>query len=111
MVENRFQIIFLKEAREFILEIDYKAKSKIQLTLKKALLSNDVSCFKKIDQDIWEFRTKFKRMQYRLFAFWDKRDSLNTLVICTHGIIKRRSKIPRKEIDKARNTKREYFSH
>jgi len=110
MFKKRFQIIFLKEAREFILEIDDKAKSKIQLILKKALLSNDVSCFKKIDRDIWEFRARFSRRHYRLFAFWDKRDSSNTLVICTHGMIKRGSKIPRKEISKAKKIKIEYFS-
>ncbi|NQV01801.1 MAG: type II toxin-antitoxin system RelE/ParE family toxin [Bacteroidia bacterium] len=111
MFETKFRIVFLEEAREFILKIDDKAKSKIQFTLKKAQFANDISCFKKIDQYIWEFRILFNRMQYRLFAFWDKNDSLNTLVICTHGIIKKRSKIPKKEIEKAKVIRKEYFSY
>ena len=37
-------------------------------------------------------------MDYRLLAFWDKSDDKNTLVICTHGFIKKSQKTPRPEI-------------
>ncbi len=51
--------------------------------------------FKKLDDLIWEFRTKYKKTYYRLLSFWDKTDKTETLVIATHGIIKKTDKIPR----------------
>jgi len=50
-----------------------------------------------------------KRTKYRLFAFWDKTDNLNTLVISTHGIEKKTAKTPKKEIEKTERIMREYF--
>lgn len=44
---------------------------------------------------------------YRLFAFWDK--DKDTLVIATHGIIKKTQKTPNKEIAKAEAIRKEYF--
>jgi len=37
---------------------------------------------------------------YRLFAFWDKTEKDQTLVLATHGIIKKTDKTPEKEIEK-----------
>jgi hypothetical protein len=42
-------------------------------------------------------------------AFWDKSDSTNTLVISTHGFIKKQSKVPVNEITKAENQRVKYF--
>lgn len=56
--------------------------------------------FKKLEStDIWEFRTLYNKTAYRLFAFWDKDEE--TLVIATHGLIKKTQKTPTKEIAKA----------
>ena len=64
--------------------------------------------FKKLEgTDIWEFRTLFSGIQYRLFAFWDTEE--RTLVIATHGIIKKTQKTPRKEIQKAIEVRKRYF--
>ena len=65
---------------------------------------------KKIDDadDIWEFRTLYSGIAYRLFAFWDT--ERETLVITTHGIIKKTQKTPLKEIAKAIEIKRKYFN-
>ena len=38
-----------------------------------------------------------------------KSDDKNTLVICTHGFIKKSQKTPRPEINKALRIKDEYF--
>ncbi|WP_394345062.1 type II toxin-antitoxin system RelE/ParE family toxin [Gillisia hiemivivida] len=46
---------------------------------------------------MWEFRTLYSGIQYRLFAFWDKEDKTETLVFATHGIIKKTSKVDKKE--------------
>ena len=71
----------------------------------------DQKLFKKLANEIWEFRTKFKRKQYRLLAFWDKRDNKNTLVIATHGFVKKSQKISTNEIKKAENIKKLYFEN
>lgn len=65
--------------------------------------------FKKLEGcDIWEFRTLYNGLHYRLFAFWDTR--FNTLVIATHGIVKKTQKPPTKEIAKAERIRKEYFN-
>ncbi|TRZ52410.1 hypothetical protein D4S03_03500 [bacterium] len=35
---------------------------------------NDPKLFKKLHDEIWEFRVKYKTIQIRLLSFWDKRD-------------------------------------
>ena len=47
-------------------------------------------------------------LSYRLFAFWDTQT--DTLVIATHGIIKKTQKTPKKEIAKAERIRQEYFN-
>lgn len=67
-----------------------------------------LSCSKKISgSEIWEFRTKYDKMTYRLFAFWDKEGK--TLVVATHGMIKKTQKTPLGEIAKAERMRKEYF--
>ena len=65
--------------------------------------------FKKLEDSdgIWEFRTLYQKTAYRLFAFWDTEQE--TLVIATHGIVKKTQKTPSKEIAKAEEIKRKYF--
>ena len=75
----------------------------------QAKLENDTKLFKKLTDDIWEFRTLYKGTQYRLFAFWDKTDKTETLVLSTHGMIKKVSKVPKSEIEKALKIKAAYF--
>ena len=43
-------------------------------------------------------------------AFWDKGDKVNTLVIATHGFIKKTQKTPSKEITKAEEIRKDYFN-
>lgn len=106
---NKFEIIFLTEAREFLLELDEKSRDKIIFNIDKAKIKTDKELFKKLKDEIWEFRTLFKKTHYRLFAFWDKEDNQNTLVLATHGIIKKTGKTPKKEIDKAEQIRLKYF--
>lgn len=60
---------------------------------------------------MWEFRTKYAKLQIRLLAFWDKTDNKKTLVIATHGFIKKVDKIPEKEIDRAIRLRDKYFEN
>ena len=45
-----------------------------------------------------------------MLAFWDKTDNKNTLVVLTHGFIKKRSKVPDNEIKKAAQMRAKYFA-
>jgi hypothetical protein len=49
-----------------------KVREKIIYNITRARFSIDKEPFKKLTDDIWEFRTLFNKTHYRLFAFWDK---------------------------------------
>jgi len=55
------------------------------------------------------FELYYQGLQYRLLAFWDKTSPNNALVVSTHGFIKKRSKVPGKEIQKAKQLGTKYF--
>jgi len=109
-MKPKFEVIFLEQAIDFMSKLDTKAKKKIYYNLDKAKLENDPKLFKKLTDDIWEFRTLYQGIQYRLFAFWDKTDKTETLILSTHGMIKKVSKVPKAEIEKALKIKTEYFN-
>jgi phage-related protein len=108
-MKGRFKVQFLIEAAEFIDKLDEKARDKIIYNIQKARIVNDNELFKKLNGEIWEFRTLFNKTHYRLFAFWDKTDNADTVVISSHGIIKKTDKTPKNEIEKAENIRIQYF--
>ena len=108
-MNKKFSVEFLTEAVAFIDSLEKKEQEKIIYSIDKSQYSSDPKLFKKIDSEIWEFRTRYNKKQFRLLAFWDKRDNIKTLVIATSGFIKTTTKIPKKEIGKARNLMKDYF--
>ncbi|MDR1341834.1 MAG: type II toxin-antitoxin system RelE/ParE family toxin [Prevotellaceae bacterium] len=108
---DKFKIIFLKEAREFLLDLDEKSRHKIIFNMDKAKIKNDKELFKKLQGEIWEFRTMHNKTFYRIFAFWDKTEKEETFVLATHGIVKKTRKIPDKEIGKAEKIRLDYFKY
>jgi phage-related protein len=104
-----FETEFLEEVRIFLRTISPKATEKIIWNLDLAEQTNDPRLFKKLHDEIWEFRSKYQNLQYRLLAFWDKTNPTKTLVIATHGIIKKTDKMPAKEIAKAEEIRKKYF--
>jgi phage-related protein len=70
---------------------------------------NDPGLFKKLRDEIWEFRIRQGNNQIRLLAFWDKTDNETTLVIATHGFIKKTDKVPGNEIERAKSIRKKYF--
>lgn len=107
---NRFEIIFLEEAFEFLKTLEKKHYEKILYNIRKSQINKDPELFKKLTDDIWEFRTLYQGLQYRFLAFWDKTSTIETLVISTHGFIKKTSKVPENEIKKATNARTKYFA-
>ena len=108
-MEKRFEVVLLSEAYSFIKKQDFKTRKKIFQNLNRAKYSLDSTFFKKLNNDIWEFRTRFNGVQYRLLAFWDKSGKEETLVIATHGFKKKTDKVAIKEIRKAEKIKEQYF--
>ena len=106
-----FETKFMEEANEFIGKLDPKTIKKIFYNIDLAEQTNDPKLFKKLQSDIWELRTKFAGLQIRLLAFWDKSDNRETLVIATHGFIKKVDKVPVNEIDRAERLRDKYFQN
>ncbi|WP_095951098.1 type II toxin-antitoxin system RelE/ParE family toxin [Flavobacterium sp. ACN6] len=104
-----FETKFLEEARDFILQLDKKASAKVLYNIDSSEKSLDPKLFKKLKNDIWEFRVRYAGNQIRLLAFWDKLDSKQTLVFATHGFIKKVDKVPSNEIERANRIKVKYF--
>ena len=105
-----FETRFMEEADEFISKLDAKTIKKILYNIDLAENTNDPKLFKKLQHDIWEFRTKFSGLQIRLLAFWDKANNKETLVIATHGFIKKVDKVPANEITRAVHLREKYFN-
>jgi phage-related protein len=106
---QKFEIRLLKKAVKFLESLEVEAKSKLLINIEKAQISQDIKLFKKLQDDIWEFRARVGNNQYRMLAFWDKRNNQNVLVICTHGFIKKTSEVPKQEIETAIQIKRLYL--
>ncbi len=104
-----FQTRFLEEADVFIAELDAKTARKVFYNIDLAEQTNDPKLFKKLHDDIWEFRTKYSGLQIRLLAFWDKKDKKETLVIASLGFIKKTDKVPKNEIERAMKIRANYF--
>jgi phage-related protein len=104
-----FRTRFLEQANEFIAGLDAKAARKLFYNIDLAEQTNDPKLFKKLKDDIWEFRVRYGSNQIRLLAFWDKSDNKSTLVIATHGFIKKVDKVPENEIERAKYLRNKYF--
>lgn len=108
-MKPRFRVQFLEEAKQFLDGLEEKSREKIIYNIWKARNTNDQELFRKLKDGIWEFRTKYNKAYYRLFAFWDKTDKADTLIIATHGLIKKTAKTPTGEIEKAEELRKAYF--
>ncbi len=106
---SNFDVRFLEPAKEFIENLDSKTREKVLFNIWKSKEIIDPKLFKKLDRNIWEFRTIYKSRQIRLFAFWDRKNTKTLLVVTTHGIIKKTQKTPLKEIVKAEGLRKKYF--
>lgn len=110
MHSNHFDILFLEQAIDFLDRLDIKTRKKIYYRLDRAKLGLDSRLFKKLTDHIWEFRIRHNGLQYRLFAFWDRKNKSQSLVICTHGLLKKTGKVSRREIEKATSIRTMYFN-
>jgi len=108
---KHFNVQFLEPAFSYLENLDLKTRKKILQNINRSQYETNPTLFKKLDDQIWEFRTRFANKQHRILAFWDKTKENNTLVIATHGILKKESKIKKGEIDKAKKLREDYFNN
>lgn len=104
----RFNVVYLEEAINFITSLDEKVRAKIAYNIFVSQHENNAELFKKLNDCIWEFMTNYKGMAYRLFAFWDKES--RSMVVATHGLIKKSQKTPPKEIRRAEELMKMYYA-
>ena len=109
MAIHHIQVVLMEEASAFVRSLPLKVQEKITYNYKKIEQGViDKELFKKLENsNIWEFRTLYNGNCYRLFSFWDT--ETETLIIATHGIVKKTQKTPAKEIAKAEDIRRQYF--
>jgi phage-related protein len=92
---------------DFYNPLDKKLKEKVDYVL-QIIISVERICtkfFKHLDDGIYEIRIEYKSDIYRIFSFFDE----GRLIILLHGIKKKTQKTPRKEIDRAKELRREYY--
>ena len=97
MRQNLPKVVYLEEAAEFIESLPVSAGDKLHSIIYRIECGErNAELFKKLEgTEIWEFRSLYNGIAYRLFAFWDTEEQ--ALVIATHGIIrKRRKPLPRR---------------
>ena len=102
-----FKVIFLEDAKIFLDSLGDKPRDKIVYNIWKSKNIKDNELLKKLEDDIWEFRTLYNKLAYRLFAFWDETEK--SMIVATHGIVKKTDKTPKKVIEKAKQLRIEYL--
>lgn len=92
-------------------QIEAPVRKKLFISMRKTKARIFGDWFKKMTdtKDLFEFRVESKGKFYRLFSFWDSRDGKQTLIVCTHGLIKKTNRTPKSEIEKAEEIKDMYF--
>lgn len=106
----KFRVKYHRQAQEYLNRLDAKTRMKIIKNVDMASFTLNPELLKKLTGDVWEFRTLYNGKHYRMLAFWDKRNNTDTLVIATHGFIKKVSGVPKKEIERAERIMNEYFN-
>lgn len=107
-MNKNFEVLLSEESKEFIKSLDIKLQKKVTYNIQKSREVNDTKILKKLTDEIWEFRTRFDKLQIRLLAFWDP--NLKSLIICTHGFVKKTQKTPKSEIKKALAFRKKYLN-
>ena len=75
-MRQKFEVILLGEVWDLLDTIDEKSKDKILYNIDKAKYVNDPELFKKLDELIWEFRTKSRRHIIDCYHFGTNRIKL-----------------------------------
>lgn len=109
MEKNRISVMLLDEASAFLRSLPEKPRKKILYNIQRVERGEvDEELFEKLNDRIWEFRTIFNKVKYRLLSFWDP--TQRAMIIATHGFEKSTQKTPPREIARAEKIRKEYLS-
>ena len=92
---------------EFYNPLNQKVKEKVDYVLQIVISVHRISTkfFKHLEDGIYEIRIEFGGNIYRIFCFFDDAK----LVILLHAFQKKSQKTPGKEIERAKNLRRNYY--
>ena len=108
-LKAKFDVTYLEEAISYLKSLPEKVQDKIVFNISKSRYFLDKELFKKLNDNIWEFRTRYQGNAYRLLAFWD--NTTHSMVVATHGFSKKTQKTPLNEIAKAEAIRKIYFKN
>ena len=95
--------------QEFLDSLSCKVAQKVAwvLSLFEDLSVVPSTYFKKLvnTKEIWECRIQLGSNAYRIFCFFDG----NSIIVLTHGLIKKTQKTPQLEIERAETYRRDYL--
>lgn len=103
--------VLTPEARDFLKALDKTVRQEFGVSIRRLQEGETAYNFKKLTgtDGIYEFSVNAPNHTYRLFAFWDTRGEVETLIVCTHGLDKKTQKTPPQEIKKAEQMKKAHF--
>ena len=101
--QSQIRVVYMQEAKDFLKTLPVAARKKIFYNVLK--IEGGVKVEGK--SDLWELRTLFDGIQYRLLAFWDAEEK--RIVVATHGFVKKTWKVPSKEIARAEALRKKYY--
>ena len=108
--ESQIRVVYMQEAKDFLNTLPVSARRKIFYNVLKIEGGvKDSELLKKLEGNsgLWELRTLFDGIQYRLLAFWDAEEK--RIVVATHGFVKKTWKVPSKEIARAEALRKKYY--
>lgn len=94
---------------DFYNPLQKKIKDKVDYVLQIVISIERVSTkfLKHLEDGIYEIRIEYRSEIYRIFSFFDD----GKLVILLHGFQKKTQKTPRKEIERAKRLRSEYYEN
>ncbi len=104
-------IVLYDEAEVFIESLNEKTRNKFYVLFDKTESGYKGEWLEPLKETdgIWEFRLRFNKNFYRLLAFWDREGEVETLIVATHGFLKKTNKTPISEIKRAESIMQNYF--
>ena len=103
-MKPHFDIAFLPQAEEFMDRLNDKAREKVYYNMKKSQFVQDDELLKKLNEHIWEFRTLYNGIAYRLFAFWINQVEKKHSLLRRTASLKKSRKHPSMRLEKPRRS-------
>lgn len=99
---RNFEVIFLAEARDFLIEIDEKSRDKIIFNIDKSKVKSDSELFKKLKGEIWEFRTLYNKTTIGSLLFGIKKTNRRPWFWLLMELLSRQKKHLKKRLKRQR---------